>query len=86
MLNDRYKKWYESLDYSEKHAAIKDKAIELNKNHKKVNKASDTEFCFNGCRTGIRGGRMTTLQANTARASKAYNDSRYELEYMVTHL
>ena len=82
MLNERYKKWFRALAHSEKLVAIKDKAIAVNKSYKKLMRASDAEYSYKGSRTGIRGGKKTTLSSNTSRASQEYNELIDELRYM----
>jgi len=85
-VSDRYKEWWRKYDDVEKCKLIKDKAMQLNKNHQKMVKASNSEMQHNGARTGLRGGKITTLQANTQRATKTYLDSLDEFKYMVATL
>ncbi len=60
--------------------------MEVNSNHKKMLKHSAAEFDYNGSRTGIRGGRMTSLAAKSFCATKCYLNSVDELKYMVNTL
>lgn len=52
-------------------------------NLKKMKKASNAEFNYDGCRTGIRGGRRTTLSANSANAAQMYDASMDDLKLLI---
>ena len=62
-ISERFKTWWNKYDDVEKCRLIKDKAIEVNSNHKRMVKASNAEFQYTGSRTGVRGGKHTTLSA-----------------------
>lgn len=53
---------------------------------RKRNKASDAEFNFDGCRAGVRGGKITTLAANSARNAELYDCSIEDLKKYIKHL
>lgn len=83
-MNDKFKNWWRKYDDVEKCRLIKDKSIEVNNNHKKMVKASDSEFNSNASRKGIRGGKRTSLIAKSQTAIETYYNSLDELKYMVS--
>ena len=82
-ISEKFKTWWRKYDDVEKCRLIKEKAMEVNSNHKKMVKASNTEFQYSGCRTGVRGGKRTTLAANSQALIELYYRSVDELKYMV---
>lgn len=85
-ISEKLKTWWEKHDDVEKCKLVKDKAMEVNSNHKKMMKASNAEFNFTGCRTGVRGGKRTSLTARSQVAIEFYHRSVDELKYMVSTL
>lgn len=85
-ISDKFKDWWRKYDDVEKLRLIKDKAIEVNNNHKKMIIASNAEFQYTGCRTGIRGGKKTTLSANSQTKTEVFLKSFEEFKYMVSTL
>ena len=85
-ISEKFKTWWRKYDDVEKCRLIKEKAMEVNGNHKKMVKASNAEFQYTGCRTGVRGGKRTTLSANSQTATEFYFRSADELKYMVASL
>jgi hypothetical protein len=82
-ISESFKTWWRKYDDVEKCRLIKDKSIEVNNKHKKMIKASNAEFNYTGCRTGIRGGKKTTLSAKAQVSTRIYLDSLDELKFMV---
>ncbi len=85
-VSEKFKQWWRSQDDVERCRLIKDKAIEVNNNHKKRVRALDQEMAYGFNRTGPRGGRFTRLVANSQNATEAYLRSVDELQYMVSTL
>ena len=85
-ISKRLKVWFDLHTDTEKCQLIKDKAVIVNNNRKKMEKAVDSEFNFNGDRRGVRGGKSTTLTAKAQTATEFYLDSLGELKYMVASL
>ena len=86
MINDKFRTWWATRDDVERCKLIKDKSIEVNRNHKSMDKANKAVLGSNSSRSGVSGGKFTTLQANLHRHTKSYLDSIEELKYMVSRL
>lgn len=86
MISKRYMDWWQSNILADKIRIIKDKAIEVNKAHKRMLKANHREMEYGLNRTGLRGGKFTTLAANSQRITESYLDAIEELKYMVKTL
>jgi hypothetical protein len=85
-VSEKFRLWWAKYDDVEKCRLVKDKSIELNKKHKSMVKASDSEFRHTGHRTGIRGGKLTTLSARAQNATESYLNALDELKYMIATL
>lgn len=82
-VSQKFKEWWRKYDDVERIRLIKKKMTELSQHKRRMDKANDTYLFSMSQRTGIRGGRNTTLDAASYRASKAYLDSLEELKWMV---
>lgn len=85
-ISEKFKTWWRKYDDVEKCRLIKEKAIEVNNNHKKMVRAFSAECNYTGYRTGVRGGKITKLYANSQTATNFYIRSAGELKYMVATL
>jgi len=85
-ISERLKGYWKKLEATEQVKMIKDQAKIVDQNHKKLNKANESYLNFKGCRTAIRGGRQTTLDANVQRATTMYLSSVDDLKYFVSTL
>lgn len=70
-----------SLSEEEKIKLVAMAAANVRKNYTVRQKASDSAYNYNGDRTGIRGGRRTTLDAKLSTACRVYDES---VEYLKT--
>ena len=86
MISDRFKDWWKTQSEVEKVKLIRKRSSDLVSNQLKKQKASDAEFNFNGCRKGIRGGKITTLAARSQTNTKIYLDCIEELKFMINNL
>lgn len=85
-ISEKFKEWWVKCGDVERCRLIKDKGIEVNRNHIKMIKASNAELAYTGCRTGIRGGKKTSLAAKSQISTEIYLRSLDELKYMVSTL
>lgn len=85
-VSEKFREWWAKYDDVEKCRLIKDKAIDLHRKHKSMVNHSDTEFRYTGSRTGIRGGKLTTLSAKAQNATESYLNALDELKYMIAAL
>ena len=63
---------FKSLDNEQKHAYIKDLAMNLNKLHKSKVKHNNAYLFTTNDRRGVRGGKHSKLYANATNASDIY--------------
>lgn len=85
-VSESFKDWWRKYDDVERCRLIKDKAIELNQSHKALVRALDATHKFGNNRTGVRGGRSTSLQAQLDKTTKRWLDLTIQLKYMVATL
>lgn len=83
MILENFKIWWNIIDDAEKCKHIKNFAINMNNTHKRMVKATKAEIDFGPNRRGSRGGRFTTLNATSQRATSAYLELVDELKYMI---
>lgn len=83
MVSEKYKQWWGDQPFEKKPELIKNKALELNRIHKSLRKATKAEMDFGFNRTGPRGGRFTSLNAKSERYAKSYHDCADQLKFMV---
>lgn len=86
MISDKFKEWWRKYDDVEKLKLISKKAIELKNISLRQKKALDAELDFGLNRTGLRGGKFTSLIAKSQNLTKLYLDTYDELKYMVSTL
>jgi hypothetical protein len=85
-ISVKYKEWFAKYDDVEKCKLIKDKAMKVNNNHKKMVNATRREMEYGFNRVGVRGGKFTSLVANSQNATQTYLRTVEELKYMVATL
>lgn len=86
MISDKFKDWWRKHDDVEKLKLISKKAIELKSISLRRKKALDAELDFGLNRTGLRGGKFTSLSAKSQNLTKCYLDAIEELKYMTLSL
>lgn len=86
MNADRFSQFWSKLNEQEKCEIVAKQAKIVNQNHKKMIKAVESEFQYTGSRTGIRGGKATTLTANAQVATTMYYKSVDDLKQMTAKL
>lgn len=80
MNAERLKDHISKLTSAEKHAFIKDTALEVNKLHKRMEKALKRELeTSSHCSRSLR----TTLYANSFKITKSYNDAVEMLKFTI---
>lgn len=85
-VTDNFKDWWRKYDDVEKCRMIKDKAIALNRLHKSMVIANSAVHAYGLNRTGIRGGKFTTLEARSMNISHEYICAVDELKWMILTL
>lgn len=85
-ISERFKTLWRSQDDVNRCELIKNTAISVNRQHKKmiISNKAELEYGFN--RTGIRGGKFTTLNANSQNTTRIYLELLEQLKYMVSTL
>lgn len=86
MISDKLKAWWHVQDDINRHAIIAKKQRELHAAHKRMVKASEAEMRCTVPRSGPRGGKLTTLQARTMRATESYLNLLEEFKFFVAGL
>lgn len=83
-MNPNFKDWF--LQQENKVELIKNHTLELNRLHKKSKKSSEAFHNFKGSRTGIRGGKHSTIWARQSNDFDNYQRCLEELKLMVNLL
>jgi hypothetical protein len=86
MQLEKYLDWYGKFDEIEKLKLISKKANTIKSLALRRKKALDSELYFGFNRVGKRGGKFTSLYANTQRITSQYLESIKELNVMVKYL
>ena len=86
MISENFKTSWQKIDAVEKCKHIKDFAVNMNNTHKRMMKATQAEVDFGFNRSGVRGGKFTTLNANSQKATSSYLGLVEELKYMISYL
>lgn len=81
-----FKTWWATQDDVNRCLLIKNKAIEINRLHKKMVKASDGRMEYGFNRVGIRGGKFTSLAAHEERCTHDYLEAVKDFKYMTITL
>lgn len=72
-MNDKLIAWWDGLSVLQKYTYLQGLIKRLKGAYVNKEKALKVEREFNGDRTGIRGGKRTTLAVNSERKCEAYN-------------
>ena len=83
---DQFKEWYRKYDDIERCRLVKEKSIQVNNAQKSMSKAVRAEYLSPAQRTGVRGGKFTTLVVRSQKATEKYLRLLDELKYMVAVL
>jgi len=86
MIPENFKKWFVEQSEEEKHKLIKNKSIDVNRTYKRMVNAINKELENGFNRVGIRGGKQTSLNANTQKITETYLYLLEQLKYMVSVL
>ena len=86
MVSERLKKYWSTLGIGEQHRLLKEQTNNVYKAYVQMENASQKEFDHGLNRTGIRGGKLTTIIANTQKKSEIYYSLLEELKYMTSQL
>ena len=86
MISHKFKDWWHTQTDIEQHAYFRKKAIELHKAYNEFLLASKKSIEYSNNRTGLRGGRFTTLIAKIENKSKIHSDLLEELNYIIKRL
>ncbi len=81
-----YIRWWASQDDVNRCRLIKEKSIDVNRQHKRMVKAMEKRMEYGFNRSGQRGGRFTSLAAHEERCTTAYLDAVSELKYMCARI
>jgi len=82
----RFKEWFGNQSKTEKIEVIKKHSIRLNSLHKSLIKANEAEHAYGFNRIGIRGGKLTSLNAKADNCARMYDGCEIELKYMIRNL
>ena len=83
---EKYLEWYNKFDEIEKLKLISKKSIQVKSIALRRKKALDAEIDFGFNRVGTRGGKFTSLNANSQRITRSYIDAKDELKIMIGYL
>ena len=84
MVREKLKDWFKQQSDEERCVVIKDYALRLNSQHKKMIKTMGKEFDDNGLTSGTRrSGRSVSIMIRSQNAREDYNDTLETLKYMI---
>lgn len=85
-MEERLKKYIISLTEEERLIYCRKQISNVISNFRAKEKAVKREFEYEGCRTGIRGGKRTTITAKAVNSTQMYFSSIEELKFIIKHL
>lgn len=85
-MEERLKKYITSLTEEERLVYCRKQISSVMSNFKSKEKAVKSELEYDGCRTGVRGGKRTTLSARAVNTTQLYFSSIEELRLIVSYL
>ena len=85
-MEERIKEYMNSLSDVDKLLFLRKQVNFVLSNLKKRNKASINEFNSNSERKGVRGGKRTTLSANSYNTARMYDSSLEDLKIIIKNL
>lgn len=86
ILHHNFENWFDNLNETEKCEHIKKKSMDLHRSKKAMEKALSAELNCTTVRSGVRGGKRTSLVARSMNTTDIYNSIVEELKFMVKKL
>lgn len=83
MNSEKLKEWFLSLDKTTQIQEVKKMSIHLCSLKKSMDKSTKAEFEYGFNRTGIRGGKFTSLNAKSQNNTRMYLDCEDSLKLIV---
>ena len=85
-MQERMLKYIQSLTQEERLLFCRKQISVVIKDFRAKEKALKSEYNYEGCRTGVRGGKRTTLSARADNSAESYVDSIKYLKMIVNEL